>query len=158
MGTRVTITCTGFQEPTPVTIRWNQADGPAVATAKGPDFSVAFDVPANISPDVYYVVALQNSANGQVVGKASDTFQVTGNASGGPAGATAAASAIQDQWSGFKSPGDSLGSALSSITPTGPASSTALTAGLALLTFGIVCSVGGTAVVLVRRTPKQATK
>lgn len=77
-GSRATITASRFN-PGPVQIRWNGTDGPLLATASGPSFSVGITIPDSRLGD-YTVVAVQRQ-NDVIVGKASVPFQVT------PAGA-----------------------------------------------------------------------
>lgn len=48
-GTQVTITVAGF-EGGPVEVRWDDRDGPVLATADGPDFTVEVTVPTDASP------------------------------------------------------------------------------------------------------------
>lgn len=90
-GLPVSITGTAFA-PEPVEIRWNSAEGPILGTAQGPDFTVEITPPSGTRSDVYYVVAVQNSSQGNF--KATETFSVTGAA--GPS-----TSVSTDLWSGF---------------------------------------------------------
>lgn len=72
-GTHVTVTGTGFQA-TEIVIHWGSEDGPELARATGPEFSVPAvvpDAPAN-SHQVYAVIR-----DGNAVSTSSAPFQVT---------------------------------------------------------------------------------
>lgn len=66
-GSVVTVSGGGYGVGENVPIRWNGSTGPVLYTATGPNFSVKVTIPANASPDVYYIVA----------GSASASFTVT---------------------------------------------------------------------------------
>lgn len=96
-GTRATVTGERFA-PGPVEIRWNTTGGPLLATATGPDFSVAVTIPS-ATPDVYSVIAISKQGN-TVLGQASTAFELTatttergGYSSGGSEGDGATGSA-----------------------------------------------------------------
>jgi len=73
-GSQVTISSTAVSGSAEV--RWNAVDGPSLATATGPDFSVPITIPA--SPDgLYSVVVLGRRADGSVGPSASAPFLVT---------------------------------------------------------------------------------
>jgi len=72
----------------PVEIRWNSATGPVLGTATGPSFSASVNIPAGFAPDIYYLVAVQHTDNGQISAKASAPFELI-------ATATTSASATQ---------------------------------------------------------------
>lgn len=72
-------------EPGPVQLRWNTADGPLLATATGPEFSVPVTVPD--APDgVAFVIAVQRDSKGT-------TWRVPGSLQVGRGAAPAVVSA-----------------------------------------------------------------
>jgi hypothetical protein len=79
-GSPVTVQGTAFR-PGPVEIRWHTLEGAVLGTANGPQPVARVTIPANASPQVYYIVAVQRGANGAISAKASDAFQVTAPAS-----------------------------------------------------------------------------
>ena len=72
-GTEFIITGTGFA-PGLVELRWGSQTGPIIATATGPDFSVAATVPDS-PPNSHPVVAVVTDGN--TVSTSSASFQVT---------------------------------------------------------------------------------
>jgi hypothetical protein len=63
-GSQATVQGSGFSDGAKVQIRWNSADGPTLATATGPRFSVAVTIPANAADGVYYIVATAVDSEG----------------------------------------------------------------------------------------------
>lgn len=150
-GIHVPLDGTGFA-PADVEIRWNTPDGPIVGAAMGPDFSTTFTVP-EVSPGIYYVVALQKGPDGSVIGKASDTFELMATA-GSPAGAAgsskgrSASASSAGLWEGFSnvqgsSPDRIAPPAETALSEPSPAFLIGLglvTAGAGALTAGLVAS------------------
>lgn len=155
-GMHVPLDGTGFA-PADVEIRWNAPDGPIVGAAMGPDFSTTFTVP-EASPGIYYVVALQKGPDGSVIGKASDTFELTGPADspagviGSSEGRSASASSA-GLWEGFSniqgSSPDRIAPPADTV-PSGP--SPAFLIGLGLVTAGAGALTAGLV------TSKRATR
>lgn len=79
-GSTVTVSGSAFRSG-PVEIRWHAPDGALLGTATGPQPVARVTIPANASPQVYYMVAVQRGANGTISAKASDAFRVTAPAS-----------------------------------------------------------------------------
>ncbi|MGH2771937.1 MAG: hypothetical protein ACRDIU_02200 [Actinomycetota bacterium] len=129
-GVPVNITGSTFG-PAPVEIRWNSVDGQILATAQGPDFTVAVTPPADARADFYYVVAIQKGP--EAVFKASGIFEVTG-----PSGAKSQATST-DLWSGFTGQSSSV-PAVPQATPDSAFSSSA--AGFRLLAAGAMGLIG----------------
>lgn len=118
--------------PAPVEIRWNGVRGEVLATATaGSDgtFSVPVRVP-DVAPGVYSLTLV---APGVGVGRTA--FEVTGSAASAPAG-----------------PAVRLWPSASDAAPaTAPASNGTSTAGVALLSVGLVGLAAGTTVAVTRR-------
>ncbi|MDP9023286.1 MAG: hypothetical protein M3N57_11460, partial [Actinomycetota bacterium] len=74
-GTQVTVTVEGFADG-PVEIRWDDRDGPLLATAEGPDFTVEVTVPADASPGQHTFVL--NATAPHATRGAAMSFDVTG--------------------------------------------------------------------------------
>lgn len=75
--------------PGAVELHWNTVSGPVLAAVSGPRFDTTVTVP-DAAPNVYYLVAVQNSSGGLVT-KAAAAFEVTAPAGGGGVGAWGAA-------------------------------------------------------------------
>lgn len=81
-GTEVTVHGLGYDKG-PIEIRWNALDGPRLASATGPDFSVPVTIPE--APDgLYSVVVLSRAQDGSIGSAGSTPFQVISPGSGGP--------------------------------------------------------------------------
>ena len=78
----LTVHGSSFTDRLPVEVRWDAAEGPLLATSKGPSFNIALHVPAEATGGPHTIVALQHDASGAVVGKSADVVQLAG---GGPA-------------------------------------------------------------------------
>lgn len=104
-GTQVRVNGLGFDEG-PAEVRWNSPDGPQLATANGPNFSVQVTIPAS-PPGLYSIIALSRLPGGGVGNAGSAAFQVTG--AGGvedrPAGATGEGAAPRPQAGSERSSG-----------------------------------------------------
>lgn len=75
-GTQVTLVGSEFPQD-PIEVRWNGSDGPTVATAEGPQFSVKVPIPE--SPvGLHTFVVLARAPDGGVSSKAGAAFYVTG--------------------------------------------------------------------------------
>lgn len=89
-GSHVRVEGVGFDPaPNTVDVRWNSSDGPALATATGPDFAVEVTIPE--APEgLYKIIVLSRSPDGAVGNAGSASFQVTGPAAetGGSSPAT----------------------------------------------------------------------
>lgn len=94
-------------EAGPVEIRWNGSDGPLLASSEasskpvpdGTNLSVPVTVPSQARPGVYYLVAVQRDASGNVIAKAAETFEVR---SAGSSVSGASQRAVSgDLWSGL---------------------------------------------------------
>ncbi|MGH9152218.1 MAG: hypothetical protein ACRD03_07460, partial [Acidimicrobiales bacterium] len=70
VGSRITVAGRAFHAAE-VAIHWGGADGPLLATATGPSFSVPVTVPP-AAPGVYLVVAIQAGSTNP-----AETFEVT---------------------------------------------------------------------------------
>ncbi len=118
----------------PVEIRWNSATGDVLATTTDlAAFSAPMKIP-NVSPGVYYLVAV---ADGQAVARAA--FEVTGTSVASSPGPSLA-------W-------NDLGTKSVTSAGQGPSSglSSQVMAGVALLAVGGVALLSGTALVATRR-------
>lgn len=80
-GTEVTVKAVAF-DVGPAEVRWNASDGPRLATAVGPDFSVPVIIPA-ADEGLHTIVVLSRAPNGSLGNAGSAAFQVT--RPGGPA-------------------------------------------------------------------------
>ncbi len=60
-------------------IRWNGVDGPLLATATGPSFSVPVSLP-DAPPGLYAIVVFERGADGSVGSSGRAAFQITGDA------------------------------------------------------------------------------
>lgn len=64
-GSQATLRGTAFEANAPVEVHWNAVDGPVIARAAGPAFSVPITVP-DVAPGPFYVVGVQRDAEGTV--------------------------------------------------------------------------------------------
>jgi hypothetical protein len=89
-GSIVTVEGLAF-DPGPAEVRWNASDGPRLATASGPDFSVSVTIPTT-ETGLYSIVVLSRAPDGSVGNAGSAAFQVTrpGDAQGAIPSAAAA--------------------------------------------------------------------
>ncbi len=79
-GSHVRVEGVGFDPaPNTVDVRWNSSDGPALATATGPDFAVEVTIP-EATAGLYGIIVLSRSPDGAVGNAGSASFQVTGPA------------------------------------------------------------------------------
>lgn len=153
-GTRVTLNCIGFNQQSPVEIRWGGSDGPVVGStetsARDGSFAVSFTPPADAPADVHYVVAVQRDAAGSVLRKASTTFELTtpGEAAG------TARSALDNVWAGFSSSKADVGAPGTGAEA--PTSNNAFALGSILLAVGMI-SMALAGVALIRR-PRRSRK
>lgn len=74
-GSQVTVKAVAF-DPGPAEVRWNAPDGPRLATAVGPDFSVPVTIPA-ADEGLHAIVVLSRAPNGSLGNASSAAFQVT---------------------------------------------------------------------------------
>ena len=74
-GTQVTVKAVAF-DTGPAEVRWNASDGPRLATAVGPDFSVPVTIPA-ADEGLHTIVVLSRSPNGTLGNAGTAAFQVT---------------------------------------------------------------------------------
>ena len=73
-GSQVTVSGLGF-DPGRAEIRWNDADGPLLGTASGPNFSVQVTIPE--APEgLYAIVVLSRAATGGVGNAGRAAFQI----------------------------------------------------------------------------------
>lgn len=89
-GSEVTVKAVAF-DPGPAEVRWNASDGPRLATAVGPDFSVAITIP-DAEEGLHAVVVLSRAPNGALGNASSAPFQVTGSGGSQSTGGIAAPS------------------------------------------------------------------
>ena len=92
-GEPVTVNGSRFED-TPVEIRWNDAGGPLLAVASGPEFSVQITAPADAADGVYFVVATDGTP-GSFSNRVSDALEINGRSSGDASLSTAGL------WTGF---------------------------------------------------------
>jgi len=151
VGAQVTVAGTGYAGA-PVEIRWNGTTGPLLATAVGPNFSVAVNVPANTAPGMFYIAAVQRDGAGGVSYKVADTFEVTAPATATPTSSAgpSAASATGDLWSAF-APGSEPVPSSDVTTAAESPTSRNLAIGVGLMGIGSAAVFGGFAVATVRR-------
>ncbi|MBW3614492.1 MAG: hypothetical protein KY439_04170 [Actinobacteria bacterium] len=71
-GSSVTVLGDRWAQGQAVTIRWNDPEGPVLATAAAPKFSTALTIPSNASPGDYVIVGTQDQG-----GRARVPFRVT---------------------------------------------------------------------------------
>ncbi len=77
-GTLVTVRGTYFLERGTIDIRWNEVDGPVLATTEGMEFSTEVRIP-DAPAGLYTIVVLSRRADGSLNDtKAAVVFQVTG--------------------------------------------------------------------------------
>lgn len=74
-GTEVTVKAVAF-DAGPAEVRWNASDGPRLATAVGPDFSVLVTIPP-ADEGLHTIVVLSRAPNGALGNAGSAAFQVT---------------------------------------------------------------------------------
>jgi len=139
-GSQVTVTASAISGD--AEIRWNGTEGPKLATAAGPNFSVPVTVPADAQQGLYSLVILSRAPGGAVTGSGQASFLVTasgGAASGAPTTGGAATG-------GAASGGPSTGGAASASTPKPQASRSSsgvrgaglVFGGLAVLLVGLI--------------------
>jgi len=131
---------------TPVEIRWNGAEGPVLATASGPQFSVAVSPPAGAAPDVYVIEAVQTV--GQIRYKISAALDL--RATRGPGSGTVRPS-DSSLWSGFAVDRNGISArAQAPAATTSDSGSRGL--GLGLASAGLIGSLGAGAFLMRKRT------
>lgn len=139
-GSQVTVTASAISGD--AEIRWNSSQGPQLATATGPHFSVPVTVPADAQQGLYSVLVLSRAPGGAVTGSGQAAFLVTapgGSPTGGPASGAPATG-------GPASGAPSAGGAASASTPKPRASHSAggvrgaglVFGGLAVLLVGLI--------------------
>lgn len=132
-GSQATLRGNAFEAGAPVELHWNGADGPVIARAVGPAFSVPITIP-DVAPGPFYVVGVQRDAKGKVW-RVPAAFQVLA-----PGERPASLPVMA---------GEAVG--LSEPVPSDDGSSTTMALGVGLLSLGGVGLAVSSAVVAVRR-------
>lgn len=140
-GAQVSVVGTYFRSDVPVQVRWNNADGPVLATAEGPDFSLELSIPDD-APGVHTVVAVQPA------GELGDP----------PVQRAVAVEVLMPGSAPVRSPGLFSEPGPASAGPsTNGSGNTTMALGAGLLGVGTVALFGGAAAVTLRRRRATAT-